>query len=61
MGAQSKDKIIGEIIHLVKTKKLYCWKISEIDNERKQFIRQWNRLFMRNGILYHKSEVNCPD
>ena len=27
----------------------------------KQFIRQCNRLFMRNGILYHKSEVNCPD
>ena len=27
----------------------------------KQFIRQCNRLFMRNGILYHKSEANCPD
>ena len=23
----------------------------------KQFIRQCNR----NGILYHKSEINCPD
>ena len=27
----------------------------------KQFIRQCNRLFMRNRILYHKSEVNHPD
>ena len=29
-----------------------------------QFIRQCNRLFMRNGILYHKTEiqeVNHPD
>ena len=57
---QSKDKAIGEIIHLFKTKKLYYCKINEID-EMKQFIRQCNRLFMRNGILYHKSEVNHPD
>ena len=27
----------------------------------KQFIRQWNRLFMRNGILYQKSEIYHPD
>ena len=63
--AQSKDKTIGEIIHLFKTKELYCRKINETDNnERKQFITQCNRLFMRNGILYHKTEiqeVNCPD
>ena len=37
--AQSKDKTIGEIIHLFQTKKLYCCKINEIDNEMKQFIR----------------------
>ena len=60
--AQSKDNMIGEIIHLFKSKKLHCCKINETDkNEMKQFIRQCNRLFMRNGILYHRSEVNCPD
>ena len=60
--AQSKDKMIGEIIHLFKSKKLHCGKINEIDKiEMKQFIKQCNRLFMRNGILYHKSEVNHPD
>ena len=60
--AQSKDKTISEIIHLFKSKKLYCCKMNEIDkNEMKQFIRQCIRLFMRNGILYHKSEVNRPD
>ena len=60
--AQSKDKIISEIINLFKSKKLYCCKFIEIDkNEMKQFIRQCNRLFMRNGIPYHKSEVNHPD
>ena len=59
---QSKDKTVGEIIHLFKSKKLYCCKIDEIDiNEMKQFIGQHNILFMRNGILYHKSEVNCPE
>ena len=56
--AQSKDKTIGKIIHLFKTKKLYCTKINESDNnEMKQFIRQCNRLSMRNGILYHKTEI----
>ena len=60
--AQSKDKTIGEIIHLFKSKKLHCCKMNEIDkNEMKQFIRQLNRLLMRNRILYCKSEVNCPD
>ena len=62
---QSKDKTIGEIVHLFKTKKLYCRKFNETDNnEIKQFIRQQNRLFMRNEILYHKTEiqeVNHPD
>ena len=32
--AQSKDKIIGEIICLLKSKKLYCCKINEIDKMR---------------------------
>ena len=41
--AQSKDKTIGEKIHLFKTKKLYCCKINEIGNEMKQIIRQCNR------------------
>ena len=60
--AQYKDKIISEIIHLFKSKKLHCCKINEIEkNEMKQFIRQHNRLFMRNRILYHKSEINHPD
>ena len=33
MEAQSKDKTIGEIIHLFKSKKLYCYKINEIDKK----------------------------
>ena len=37
--AQSKDKTISEIMHLFKTKKLYCCKITEIDHEMKPFIR----------------------
>ena len=27
----------------------------------KEFFRQCNRIFMRNGILYCKSEINHPD
>ena len=39
--APSKDKTIGEIICLFKTKELYCRKINETDNsEMNQFIRQ---------------------
>ena len=41
MEAQAKDKTIGEIIHLFRTKELYCRKINETDNnEMTQFIRQ---------------------
>ena len=58
VDAQFKDKIISEIIHSFKTKRLYCRKMNKIDNnEMKQFIRQCNRLFMRNGILYHNTEI----
>ena len=41
--AQSRDKIISDIVHLFKSKKLCCCKISENDkNEIKQFIKQCN-------------------
>ena len=62
--AQSKDKTIGKVIHLYKSKELQCQKGKETDNQdMKQFIRQWIRLLMRHGILYLKNEiqeVNCP-
>ena len=63
--AQSKDKTIGEIIQLFKAKELQCQKGKETHNkEMRQFIRQQNRLFVRDRILYHKNEsqeVNCLD
>ena len=60
--AQSKDKIISEIVHLFKSMKMCCHKIHENDqNEIKQFIRQCNQLFMRQGVIYHKTEMSCPD
>ena len=41
--SQSKDKIISEIVHLFKSKKLCCCKMTTNDNnEIKQFIRQCN-------------------
>ena len=56
--AQSKDKTIGEIIQLFKAKELQCQNVNETDsNEMRQFIRQQNRLFMRNRILYCKNEI----
>ena len=63
--AQFKDKTIGKVICLYKSKELKCQKGKETDSqEMKQFIRQWNRLLMRNGILYCKNEIQeviCPD
>ena len=39
--AQSKDKTIGEIIHLFKTKELYGRKVSEtVNNEMRHFTTQ---------------------
>ena len=63
--AQSKDKTIGEIIRLFKAKELQCHKGKETDSqEMRQFITQKNKLYMRNGILYHKNKIqkmNQPD
>ena len=63
--AQFKDKTISKVIHLYKLKELQCQKGKETDSqEMKQFIRQQNRLLMRNGILYCKNaiqEVNWPN
>ena len=60
--APSKDKTIGEIIQLFKAKELQYQKGKETDSqEMRQFIRQQNRLFMRNGILYHKNEIQEVD
>ena len=60
--AQSKDKSIGEIIWLFKAKELQYQKGMETDRqEMRQFIRQQNRLVMRNGILYHKNEIQEVD
>ena len=55
---QSNNKTTDEIIWLFKAKQLWCWKGKETDSyEMRQFIRQWNRLLMRNGIQYHKNEI----
>ena len=60
--AQCKDKIISKIVHLFKSKKLCCHKISANDNnEIKQFTTQCNWLFMKKGVLYCRIEMSHPD
>ena len=63
--AQSQDKIIDKIIWMLKAKELQNQKGKETDSqEMTQFIRQLSKLFLRNGILYCKNdiqEVDCPD
>ena len=55
--AQSKDKIISEIVHLYKSKQLCCCNINENDtNEMKQFIRQCSWLFMQKGSFIIKQK-----
>ena len=49
---------MSEIICLFKAKELQDPKGKETDShEMKQFIRQQNKLHMRDGILYHKNEI----
>ena len=60
--AQSKGKRIGKIICMFKAKELQCQKGKETDSQEvEQFIRQQNRLFMRDGILYHENEIQEVD
>ena len=56
---QAKDKIFSEIVHLFKSKKLCGCKIST--NDKNEIIRQCNQLFIRKGVLYHKTEISHPD
>ena len=60
--AQSRDKNVREIICLFKVKELQDGKGKETDSqEMKQFIRQQNKLCIRDGILYHKNEIQEVD
>ena len=63
--ARSKDNIVGDIIKMYKAKELQYWIGKETDNqEMRQFLKQRSKLFLRNGILYHKNdtqEIECPD
>ena len=60
--AQSQDKIIGEIIWMLKAKELQNQKGKDTDSqEMRQFIRQQSKVFLRNGILYHKNEIQEVD
>ena len=62
---QSKDKIGGNSIQTYKAKELQYQKGKETDNqEMRQFLKQRSKLFLRNGILYHKNdaqEIDHPD
>ena len=61
--AQSKDKIVGDIIKMYKAKELQKGKEPD-SQEMRQFLKQRSKLFLRNSILYHKNdtkEIDCPD
>ena len=61
--AQSKDKIVGDIIKMYKVKELQKGKEND-SQEMRQFLKQRSKLFLRNGILYLKSdtqEIDHPD
>ena len=60
--AQYQDKIIGKIIWMLKAEELQNQKGKETDSqEMRQFIRQQSKLFLRNGMLYHKNEIQEVD
>ena len=62
VDAHSEDMIISETVLLFKSKKLCSCKINGNEkNEIKQFIRQHKGLFIRKEVLYHKTEMSCPD
>ena len=61
--AQSKDKIVGDIIKMYKAKELQKGKETD-SQEMRQFLKRRSRLFLRNGILHCKNdtkEIDHPD
>ena len=60
---QSKDKIVGDVIKMYKAKELQKGKGTD-SQEMRQFLKQRNKLFLGNRILYCKNntkEIDCPD
>ena len=58
--AQSKDRIVGDIIKMYKAKELQKGKETD-SQEMRQFLKQRSKLFLRNRILYHKNDTKETD
>ena len=58
--AQSKDKIVGDIIKMYKAKELQKGKETD-SQEMRQFLKQRSKLLLRNGILYHRNDTQEID
>ena len=61
--AQSKEKIVGNIIKMYKAKEFQKGKETD-SQEMRQILKQRSKLFLRKGILYQKKdtkEIDHPD
>ena len=60
---QAEDQVISNLIQWYTAKELHKGKYTD-SLEMNQFLKQRDKLFLRNGILYHKNdtkETKCPD
>ena len=60
---QAEDQVISDLIQWYKAKELHKGKDTD-SPEMKQFLKQRDKLLLRNGILHHKNdtkETECPD
>ena len=53
---QAEDQVISNLIQWYKAKELHKGKDTD-SLEMKQFLKQRGKIFLRNGILYHKNET----
>ena len=60
MNVQPEDKVLSDIIPRYKTKGLHKGKDTD-SPEMKQFLKQRSKLLLRNGILYHKNDIQETD
>ena len=56
MKVQAEDQVISNLLQWYKAKELHKGKDTD-SPDRKQFLKQRGKLFLRNGILYHKNDT----
>ena len=59
IAAQKSDKFISKIVAFITEGEHQSAKIIEVHHIERQFLRNWNNMFIEDGVLFRRGEVDC--